>query len=106
MNLFCKYIPFIFLIGCSSNYKGNENLAEFDKEKINFIAGCSESGTLSVSVCECQFNDLVRKYDKNFYKDLMDLQGILLFFLILIGIGLLASLFFMGCKWLDLNSKN
>ncbi|MDA3441640.1 hypothetical protein MJ046_14960 [Acinetobacter bereziniae] len=69
MNLFCKYIPFIFLIGCSSSYKGSENSAEFDKEKINFIAGCSESGTLSVSVCECQFNDLVRKYDKNFYKD-------------------------------------
>ena len=41
-----------------------------------------------------------------FNKDLMDLQGILLFFLISIGIGLLASLFFMGCKWLDLNSKN
>ncbi|MFW1765770.1 hypothetical protein ACG9X2_09955, partial [Acinetobacter bereziniae] len=24
---------------------------------------------LAISVCECQFNDLVRKYDKNFYKD-------------------------------------
>lgn len=41
-----------------------------------------------------------------FNKDLMDLQGVLLFFLISIGIGLLCSLFFMGCKWLDLNSKN
>ncbi|WP_309802347.1 hypothetical protein [Acinetobacter bereziniae] len=41
-----------------------------------------------------------------FNKDLMDFQGVLLFLLISIGIGLLASLFFMGCKWLDLNSKN
>ncbi|WP_414436008.1 hypothetical protein [Acinetobacter bereziniae] len=41
-----------------------------------------------------------------FNKDLMDLQGVLLFFLISIGIGLSCSLFFMGCKWLDLNSKN
>jgi len=41
-----------------------------------------------------------------FNKDLMDVEKIILSFFASLGIGLLASLFFMGCKWLDLNSKN
>ena len=69
MRFLVKFFPVILVVGCSSNYQNHENTLEFEKEKINFIAGCSESGTLSPSVCECQFDDLIKKYDKEFYKD-------------------------------------
>ncbi|MDQ9820509.1 hypothetical protein RFY44_16785 [Acinetobacter bereziniae] len=75
-------------------------ISNYESEKYPYLISFFKGIVLSVS------GFILGMLIDFFNKDLMDLQGVLLFFLISIGIGLLCSLFFMGCKWLDLNSKN
>lgn len=59
-------IVLITLGGCTTN---NNKNAQFEVERLNYIAGCSESGKFDENTCKCSFDYLVENLKKDFYKD-------------------------------------
>ncbi len=59
-------IVLITLSGCTTN---NNKNAQFEVERLNYIAGCSESGEFDENTCKCSFDYLVENFKTDFYKD-------------------------------------
>lgn len=59
-------IVLITLSGCTTN---NNKNAQFEVERLNYIAGCSESGEFDENTCKCSFDYLVKNFKTVFYKD-------------------------------------
>ncbi|MFW2014484.1 hypothetical protein [Acinetobacter bereziniae] len=59
-------IVLITLGGCTTN---NNKNAQFEVERLNYIAGCSESGEFDENTCKCSFDYLVENFKTDFYKD-------------------------------------
>lgn len=61
------FIYFIILSACTTS--DNDNLSQFEVERLNYIAGCAESGEFDENVCKCSFDYLVKNFKIDFYKD-------------------------------------
>lgn len=62
----CLLIVLITLSGCTTS---NNKNAQFEVERLNYIAGCSESGEFDENTCKCSFDYLVENFKTDFYKD-------------------------------------